>query len=255
MEDEVRTERIQVELPVRGASMSMVMGVPADPVPLRRMLPILRTVSNSFISIAEQNIQAAGDEISCRAGCGACCRQLVPVSEAEAFDIAELVDAMPEPKRSAVRERFSQGFAKLDSAGYFDHLAATAEGADDDYDEAVREYFRFGVACPFLENESCSIHEARPVTCREYLVTSPPELCDSAEGTGVNNVQHYFKMKEALISASRTETSEALPYVPLIGILDWADRHSADGPHKTGKEWIGDVFSRLLEFRDEGFDG
>jgi Fe-S-cluster containining protein len=31
--------------------------------------------------------------------------------------------------------------------------------------------------CPFLEDESCSIHPDRPLVCREYLVTSPAELC------------------------------------------------------------------------------
>jgi hypothetical protein len=33
-------------------------------------------------------------------------------------------------------------------------------------------YFLQGVACPFLEAESCGIHPDRPLACREYLVTS-----------------------------------------------------------------------------------
>ena len=37
-----------------------------------------------------------------------------------------------------------------------------------------REYFQLGIPCPFLEEESCSIYHDRPITCREYLVTSPP---------------------------------------------------------------------------------
>ena len=39
-----------------------------------------------------------GVRVSCRAGCGACCRQLVPIAEAEARRIRDLVEAMPEPR-------------------------------------------------------------------------------------------------------------------------------------------------------------
>ena len=38
-------------------------------------------------------------------------------------------------------------------------------------------YFRLGIPCPFLEEESCSIHPDRPLSCREYLVTSAPIHC------------------------------------------------------------------------------
>ncbi len=42
---------------------------------------------------------------------------------------------------------------------------------------SARRYFHLGIACPFLEDESCSIHADRPISCREYLVTSPAVNC------------------------------------------------------------------------------
>ena len=42
--------------------------------------------------------------------------------------------------------------------------------------------------CPFLEEESCSIHPDRPLVCREYLVTSPAELCAGPTQEGVTPV-------------------------------------------------------------------
>lgn len=242
------SERVNVALRIGDASVPLEMDVPARPVKLRRMLPVIRQMSNSFISSGVEQLTAAGSEISCRAGCGACCRQIVPVSEAEAFDLRGLLDEMPEERRSAVAERFSEGMERLNSAGYFERLAEAASASDDRYDEAVREYFRFGIPCPFLEDESCSIHDSRPITCREYLVTSPPEYCASAEGEGVANVRHFFQVKEALISLSQDKTRPELPYIPMIAVMDWTDKHSDDSRELTGREWAREFFDNLARF-------
>jgi Fe-S-cluster containining protein len=41
-----------------------------------------------------------------------------------------------------------------------------------------REYNALRMACPFLDQETCSIYDHRPAACRELLVTTPPALCD-----------------------------------------------------------------------------
>ena len=244
----MRTEQIHVGMTVFGEPVEMSMNVPAEPVKLRRMLPLLRQMSNGFVSAAEEQVAAAGKSISCKAGCGACCRQLVPVSESEAFDLNELVDSMAEPRRTVIRQRFAAGLARLKSAGFFERLEAASRAGEDAYSAAVNEYFDYGVACPFLENESCSIHENRPITCREYLVTSPPELCASAEGTGVQNVRQLFQLKEALLTASRRVTPEELPYVPMISVLEWVSEHQDDAPEMIGREWIGGIFKLMQHY-------
>ena len=57
---------------------------------------------NAVVAAAE-----AGKAISCHKGCGACCRQLVPISRTEGERLVTLVDAMPEPRRAAVLARFA----------------------------------------------------------------------------------------------------------------------------------------------------
>lgn len=245
MQNNDPTETINISLETGGEPVKLGMSVPSEPVKFRAMLPILRKMSNSFIEMGVSQINAAGGDISCRAGCGACCRQIVPISEAEAYDLRGLVDSMPEPRRSEIIDRFRSGLAKLNSDGYFDMLSAAAKGSDADYEVAIKEYFRFQIACPFLENESCSIHDSRPVTCREYLVTSPPELCNSAEGTGVKNVRHFFQVKEALISTARDKTPVELPFVPLIRILEWTEANPSDDKIKMGRDWMKVFFGEL----------
>jgi Fe-S-cluster containining protein len=240
-------EDINIRMNVHGEPVEIGVSVPSEPVKLRRMLPLLRQMSNGFVGAAVDQVRAGGKEISCRAGCGACCRQLVPVSEVEAFELRELVDSMPEPRRSEIRERFASGAARLRDAGYFERLDLAARESEAAYAAMVNEYFEFGVACPFLENESCSIHADRPITCREYLVTSPPAYCASAEGTGVQTVRQIFELKEALISTSRVRTAEELPYVPMISVLEWTDTGTDDAPARTGREWMSSLFERMME--------
>jgi Fe-S-cluster containining protein len=137
---------------------------------------------------------------------------------------------------------------RLDEARFFERLEARSKGTEEEYQEAVREYFTFGIACPFLEDESCSIHTVRPVTCREYLVTSPPEFCASASGEGVRNVRHLFQVKESVITIARNKQPRELPYVPLIRVMEWTDKNKDESPELPAREWLGRFFSVLLKF-------
>lgn len=104
--------------------------------------------------------------ISCGPGCGACCRQAVPVTAAELRAIRVWLDALPDDERQGHDERIAATAAALDAAD------AEAIGTGDE-----RAYFALGIACPFLVDESCGIHPARPLACREYVVTSDPTHC------------------------------------------------------------------------------
>lgn len=242
-------EQLSVNLSVGGVPLPVSMSVPTDNVPLRRMLPVLRKMSSEFIAMGISDLREAGKEISCRAGCGACCRQLVPIAEAEAYALNDLVETLPEPGRSEIKARFHSAIEKLNSANFFERLDEAAESeSEGHYDQMVKEYFRFQIVCPFLENESCSIHQSRPIACREYLVISPPEFCSTAEGDGVDNVWHFFQVKEALISLSHRKTSERLPFVPLIRLMEFARRSNDDSPKRTGREWMQRFFTKLAEY-------
>lgn len=104
--------------------------------------------------------------ISCGPGCGACCRQAVPVTAAELRAIRVWLDALPDDERRAHEERIAATAEELAAAD------AEALGMADE-----RSYFGLGIPCPFLVDESCGIHPARPLACREYVVASDPTHC------------------------------------------------------------------------------
>src|SRR5512146_2506153 len=86
--------------------------VPGGPVPATAVLPALQGLVNATVAAAER-----GRAISCRKGCGACCRQLVPISRTEGEALLALVEAMPADRRGTVRARFADAEAAITAAG------------------------------------------------------------------------------------------------------------------------------------------
>jgi hypothetical protein len=93
-------------LAISGEPVAFHVIAPGEPASLQALLPVFQGLSNEVARRAASKAIVGGRNISCRAGCGACCRQAVPVAEAEARMIAALVEAMPEPRLSTIRARF-----------------------------------------------------------------------------------------------------------------------------------------------------
>ena len=177
MSDENEWVSGQITLSMNGAQIEMEMTVPAKPVKPMRMLPIFQAMASSFVDTSIEEVEAQGKKISCKAGCGACCRQAVPLAEIEAYRIAELVENMEEPRRSEIKQKFAEACRHFHETKWFERMDEYAKLSHEERQTVVLEYFYDGIPCPFLENESCSIHAVRPLACREYLVTSPAENC------------------------------------------------------------------------------
>ena len=105
-----------------------------------------------------------------------------PLALPEARRIRDLVEGLPEPRRTRVKERFAAARARLADAGLLASLEGPQTVGPRETLQHGEAYFALGVACPFLEDESCSIYEERPLICREYVVVSPPERCATSAG-------------------------------------------------------------------------
>ncbi len=195
--------------------------VPTGPVPAADVVPALQRLVNAVVAAAE-----AGKAISCRKGCGACCRQLVPISRTEGERLLVTVAALPAERRAVLESRFAAAEAALAAADLKER-----KGRPDR--ELSTAYFALGIPCPFLEEESCSIHPDRPLVCREYLVTSPAALCAGPEQEGVTPIP---VPKVSL--AARGLQDEREEWFPLALLMDWAKRRPREGARRTGPEWI-----------------
>src|SRR5205085_130463 len=102
-----------------------------------------------------QDLERAGQTISCRAGCSACCRQLVVVSPLEAIAIGEHVRRLPPATRRKLEEahrRHAQTISRRPALarqlGRFRAAAGYLETGEADTLE--KAYWAEQLPCPFL---------------------------------------------------------------------------------------------------------
>jgi Fe-S-cluster containining protein len=229
-------------LSLSGVRVGVEITVPTRAVGLGEVLPAFRSLAGMIVDQAERTEVAEGRKVSCRKGCGACCRQLVPIAEVEARQVLALVEGLPEPWRSEVRARFVEASRRLDQAGLRDGILHPGRLTLDQARSIGMDYFRLGIACPFLEDESCSIHQDRPIACREYLVTTPAEHCSSPSAESVRCVPLPGEASQAL---RKVGAASGAPWVPLSLAIEWAEAHPDDLPPRPGPEWVGEFMKHL----------
>lgn len=212
--------------------------VPSAPVTAASVIPALQKLVNTVVDAAEAKLGKSGQVVSCCKGCGACCRQLVPVSRTEAERLLEVIEAMPPGRRATLAARFAAAEAAIEGAG-LSMVTREARGDRSDRELSVG-YFALGIPCPFLEEESCSIHPERPLVCREYLVTSAAELCAGPRQEGVTPVP-----VPKVSMAARGLQDEREDWFPLALLMAWSRTRPHDGVKRTGPEWVQRFLRRL----------
>jgi Fe-S-cluster containining protein len=236
-----------VELALDGEKYEARLTVPAGPCAPARLLPSLRPLAEALLDVAVSRARSEGLSVSCAKGCGACCRQLVPISPTEAREIARLVDGLPEPRRTAIRDRFAKARQALAGAGLLPRLL-DPEGFPDATVKALGlDYFRLGIACPFLEEEACSIYEDRPLSCREYLVSSAAEHCARPEAREIRTIEPASKVWVALARLDEDPARRFIPWVPLSLAPEWSQSHPEEPATRTGPELLRLFFQRLSQ--------
>ena len=228
-------------LTLMGRKVRLDIEVSTGPVEPVELLPLFQSLADVFVRIGTEQATGRGGAISCGKGCGACCRQLVPISATEAEAIGMLVEMLPEPRRTDIRDRFAAAVIKLTGARLIDTLRAP-----ESLDAPARQslglaYLAQGIACPFLEKESCSIHAERPLACREYLVTSPAAHC----ATPREDTVRLVPLPGSVAGAVRAiEASPAAPgrFVPMILALEHA---SVPAERRPGPTLVAALFENL----------
>jgi Fe-S-cluster containining protein len=256
---EPTTAVAEVDLVIGTGRLRTRVEVPTAPMSPAGLLPLARALDSACVNAAVEDATAKGRKISCKAGCGACCRQLVPLTEVEARMLQTLVQEMPEPRRSEILARFDRARQQLADGNILSALQ------NRDTKETLLQlglrYFALGIPCPFLENESCSIYEDRPLICREYLVTSPAEACRTPSAETVHCLPLSFKVSASLARATAPRSTEtekqepgvngagpvvlSSPWIALTLALEWAAANPEGPPEWTGPELVSRLFEEL----------
>jgi len=234
-----------IALRVDGEPLALELTVPGGTATAQQLLPALRILTDQLVDAAIHKVEAAGQKVSCQKGCGACCRQLVPIAPAEAHRLQTVVDALPEERRAEVVVRFAEARSRLQAADQLDTLLDPSPMTLEQRRRFGLDYFRLGIACPFLLDESCSIYHERPLACREYLVTSPVAHCAQPSASTIDCVPMPVKVSVALQRLESAQDTASASWVPLIIAPEWAQMHPAAPPTSSGPAQLESVFELL----------
>ena len=248
---------VLIQMTAGGRKLNVRVDAPTGPIPPAALLPLYRNIAERLTAVAVKGVEQEGRRVACAKGCAACCRQVVAVSALEARELVKLIGRLPEPQRARVRERFAAARRRLEAEA--PHLLpqllhptdAAADGTglktEAELHEFSRAYLRLGIACPFLEDEACSIYEERPVACRQYVVVSDPVHCAtlSPEVRAVvpaGGVAHSWAPV-----AEYTARGRPVEFVALIAAPDFVAEHPQEPPARPGTDLLGDYLARMKQ--------
>jgi len=207
---------INVEIQIEAKTLRASVNVPEEPVRPLDLLPIFQGFSSAVVDAASEGLP-----VTCRRGCSACCRQIVPVSVTEAINLINVIDEMPPERKAIIMERFRDAKAKIEAAGLLTPFKpGKLTNMDVQRDVALR-YFYLGLPCPFLENDACSIYEDRPLSCREYLAVSPPPNCSDPANVQVETLIMPKKLSFILYNFGDGVGNDGAKVIPLTLIFDY----------------------------------
>ena len=238
---EVKEITINIETP-DGKLPTAKVRIPNLPMRLADIVQPIQQLCSGIVGLAVKREMALGSTISCKKGCGVCCNQLVPLSAPEAFFLYDYVDSLPDDRRNEILSRFSAIKEAMESAGVLERVNKIED--TDEHRELAWDYFKLGMPCPFLEDDSCSIHPIRPFACREYNVISPATLCVDP----FNNKILRIKISRNMTTATAMLASEVCGVPPALSpmtlALEWASDNQTIGRMAWSGIWL---FERMLE--------
>lgn len=242
--DAAATATYNLRIPTASGHSTMQVQVPRGPMRLADLVPLAQRITMLHVDQAIEAERRDGREVSCKRGCAACCRQLVPVSAPEAFRLADHVLALDDRSRDVLLARIDAAESAVEAAGLMAELEAIAAGAAvADVKALAARYFEAWIDCPFLHEELCTAHAERPLVCRDYVVTSPAELCRSPDRTKIRTVPMPPVLSVPLSRATAALTGDAPVMIPLAVAMRWVDAHADRG----FQEWPGpEVMGALL---------
>ncbi len=251
-------ERFEVALNTPAGRLTTAIDVPTGFIPITSIVPVTRRLGEEAAQLEIQQATELGQTVSCRIGCAACCRMLVPLSAPEAFALRDYVGELPEDRRIPLLNRISGTKDRLSREGLWGQLNDIAKASkpvlDEELDPINRSYYELRIPCPYLENELCSIYEARPSACRELLVTSPAELCQDQIQNPVTPLPVSMRISSILGLAWGTLTNSPPRLIPLPMALEWAERHEEESRRTwPGSALLDQVLEQMWRFLSQAF--
>jgi len=210
------------------------------------IIPLAQSLTDHCVNQAIKDNLKDDQSISCKKGCSSCCSQLVPITHTEVSYLHMLIEQLAPEHKQRIISRFEGAKTRLIKNDLWDAITSPQLLTESATTQLKTKYAALNIQCPFLENNSCSIHPYRPLVCREFLVTSPADLCQPTIDKQTRDEQTKEKIKclpvlpvsQALSALLLEESGYISIWIPLIMVPFWETQYKTSKSRKTEREWI-----------------
>jgi len=140
----------------------------AEQVSTENLKAAIRAMYEAVDGLLEAFLERAGSDgkpAECKNGCAFCCHQPVYALTHEVLYLKDFIDiGIPGKQKGFIEHSREKSLLTLN--------------------KSLEEQQAIKSACPFLENNSCSVYEARPMACRIYLSSSVRSCEKELKGLG-----------------------------------------------------------------------
>ncbi|MCF7954161.1 MAG: YkgJ family cysteine cluster protein [Phycisphaerae bacterium] len=212
---------------------------------LSDLVPVTHQVCDTIIRLAADNETENGPEISCKKGCAQCCSYLVSLSSAEAFYLQKQILSLPGEKRKPILHSFLRAARKI-AANKIPPVNTTGMDESQRLESISNWYQKLDIKCPFIVDNTCSQYNARPLVCREHMVTSPPRACRPFSGMFTSTVELPISTAETLMEISNNieSTTEEAILLPLAMV--WCNSNAQRGEKKHPAALLAKQFIKAI---------
>lgn len=140
----------------------------AEEVSTENLKAAIRAMYEAVDGLLEGFLERAGSDgkpAECKNGCAFCCHQPVFALTHEMLYLKDFIESgIPGKQEGFIKHSREKSLLTLN--------------------KSLEEQDKIKYACPFLENNSCSVYEARPMACRIYLSSSLRSCEKDFKGAG-----------------------------------------------------------------------
>jgi len=210
---------------------------------LSDIVPMARTVCDAIVDVTIGQAEKNGHAVSCRKGCSACCRYLVPLSIAEVCRLQHEFLQVPDDRRIPILKSCVESASAI-----LAHGPSDIEDKADNLPALSEWYIGLNIQCPFLLNGLCSLYEMRPLACREYYVSSRPALCQIGSTDTPNIVRLPVSTLESLGTLiERLEPAQVQAVMLPLALLETDEITRRSGQTLPAVEMVNQFFDIIEE--------
>ncbi|MBS3820508.1 MAG: hypothetical protein GVY16_04975 [Planctomycetes bacterium] len=207
------------------------------------LVPVARCLTDAAVAQVVERLAERSTPISCQAGCCACCSYLIPVSPPEALAIWRDVLRMPAPYREDAVTDFLRALRTIG-----EHPPPDLDGLDEpEVLQGLSEWYgSLDMPCPLLTDQLCSLYAARPLVCRECIMTLPAEVCGRPQVDVGDRVAMPVSVAEVLYETAGLMLGRPPESVILATLPRWIDLASEAYEQTWPAEDLAHCFAATL---------